>query len=94
MIIRVGFGGYDEYDYIYCPDNISINIDDFFKWIYSDKTHSFWETDKYGERVLCYSGNALCYWINSVLLNEDKDKSYMVAELYSERREYDLEFEF
>ena len=42
MIIKVIFENDKDFDYIYCTNNISINIDEFSDWIYNDKTHPFW----------------------------------------------------
>ncbi len=86
MIIKVMFENEKEFDYIYCPDNMDIDINEFEKWIYEDKTHPFWVYD--GDEVLGvdYRSDAIVYWINKNICN----KSYILKSFSSENIKYDL----
>lgn len=64
MIIKVIFENDKDFDYIYCSNNISININEFSNWIYNDKTHPFWVYEGNNVLGVDYRSDAIVYWIN------------------------------
>lgn len=97
MIIKVTFGDYREYDYVYSPNNIGLkkeNLkDNFYEWIdNTEDKYPFWCYEN-GEKVgLDFRGNAIVYWINKYLLiNEySKDKSYLIESFTDKSIDYDI----
>ena len=86
MIIKVVFEYDNDFDYVYCKNNIDIDIDDFHKWIYEDKTHPFWVYENGNALGVDYRGEAISYWINKFKNNE----SYILKSFTTEEIKNDL----
>lgn len=86
MIIKIAFEGDTEFDYIHCSNNMDINIDEFNKWIYEDKTHPFWVYHEGNILGVSYRADALVYWINKFTNNN----SSILKSFSTEDINYDL----
>ena len=89
MIAKIKFEGDFEYDYIYYSDDLNLNIEEFFKWLYENKSHPFWVYNNGDLEGVDYRGDALVYWINEYF-NTYSDKAYMIKEFTSEELNHDL----
>lgn len=86
MVIKVVFEYDNDFDYVYCVNNIDIDINSFYKWIYEDKTHPFWVYEDGKVLGVDYRGNSISYWINKFKNNE----SYVLKSFTNENIEHDL----
>ena len=86
MIIKVIFENDKDFDYIYCSNNISININKFSNWIYNDKTHPFWVYEGNNVLGVDYRSDAIVYWINKY----KNTSSYVLKDFSNENMSYDL----
>ena len=94
MIIKAIFYHENDFDYIYCPENISISKSEikqkFYNWIdNTDDDHPFWVYED-GIKGLCYRGDAIVYWLNKYIIN-NKEDAKLLDSFSSKHLEYDLE---
>ncbi|MEG1411748.1 MAG: hypothetical protein RSD36_18090 [Terrisporobacter sp.] len=93
MIIKVKFEG--DFDYIYCPENIGINIkEEFYNWIdFTTDEHPFLKYDDEFGAYLDYRGDALVYWLNKYILTDKNsdDEAKVIKSFTNENLKYDLE---
>lgn len=90
MVVKIKFDNDFEFDYIYYPDFFKFNVDNFFKWLYENKSHPFWVYDENGElEGVDYRSDALVYWINECI-NDFDNKAYIIKEYTRENIDYDL----
>ena len=97
MIIKSVFDCENDFDYIYCPENISIPKSQikqsFYNWIDNTKEeHPFWHYEDGVLMGLCYRGDAVVYWLNKHIINDknSKDKARILDSFSSENLNYDL----
>lgn len=97
MVIKVIFDCENDFDYIYCPDNISVDKDKigklFSEWINNtNEKHPFMYYEN-GEFIgLCYRGDAIVYWLNKYIINsKDNEDNAKVLDSFSFKNlDYDL----
>lgn len=94
MIIKAIFDHENDFDYIYCPENISISKSEinqkFYNWIdNTDDDHPFWVYED-GIKGLCYRGDAIVYWLNKYIIN-NKEDAKLLDSFSCKHLEYDLE---
>ena len=92
------FEGEFNFDYLYCPENISISKSEikqsFYNWIdYTKEDHPFWHYENGQLMGLCYRGDAIVYWINKYILNDkdNTDKARILESFTSKNLNYNLE---
>ena len=94
MIIKAVFDHENDFDYIYCPENINIPKSEikelFYNWIdNTNEEHPFWYYEN-GEPIgKCYRGDAIVYWLNKYIIN-DKDNAKLLHSYSSKNLDYDL----
>ena len=91
MIIKVTF--WDSLnDYIYCPDEVDIDIkEEFYKWIdHTDEIHPFIKYDEVVGMYKDYRGDAIVYWLNKHILKDNQDKSSMIESFSDKKLKYNL----
>ena len=96
MIIKAIFDHENDFDYIYCPENISISKSEikqaFYNWIdNTDDEHPFWVYED-GMKGLSYRGDAIVYWLNKYIINdkENREDAKLLDSFSSKKLDYDL----
>ncbi|MBQ9013215.1 MAG: hypothetical protein IJ094_06595 [Bacilli bacterium] len=97
MIIKAVFDHEGDFDYIYCPENISIEKSKikelFYDWIDNTNDEHPFKCYENGEFMgLCYRGDAIVYWLNKYIINNeyDKDNAKILDSYSSKDLNYDL----
>lgn len=88
MIVKVDFD-YDA-DYMYCPDQMDMDslIKCFSEWIYDTNVkHPFWTDESH--IAVCYRADAIAYWLNKCVLDQNDDKARVLEKMVREERDYD-----
>ena len=93
MIIKAIFDHENDFDYIYCPEDISISKYEikqaFYNWIdNTEDEHPFWVYED-GNKGLCYRGDAIVYWLNKYIIDGRKNAK-LLDSFSSKKLEYDL----
>ena len=97
MIIKAVFDHESDFDYIYCPENISIEKSKikelFYDWIDNTNDEHPFKCYENGEFMgLCYRADVIVYWLNKYIINNEYDKdSAKILDSYSSKDlNYDL----
>lgn len=93
MIIKAIFDHENDFDYIYCPEDISISKYEikqaFYNWIdNTEDEHPFWVYED-GNKGLCYRGDAIVYWLNKYII-DGSENAKLLDSFSSKKLEYDL----
>lgn len=84
MLINLVFDYYT--DVVDVPDDIVSQLKKYQvkcdKWLFNKgNDHKFWEKDEYGNKIgVGVCSEAFVYWLNNYVLNESKQKAFIVKE--------------